>query len=307
MAAALDKLRKSAGRDLFLPLGFRLSLALEQVTWDEVIADPGLATFALRSGQRLLGADGLVNWFDTWLEAEGAGIAVTRDEFGDIIGADGTVDGPVDATAIVESEPVARVLEITRRLCAETGDQAAVLGCLTGGGTLLTRLLGRARAETLFGAFEAGSASKADRDLAEESARISVALADAYCTAGVSALVLAEAEPVTGTAHLKPFVPLFNLAGYYGVPVIMVSRAPMDAALADRIRAAGVTHVAAAGVADDRVRAVPRDLMADAPAAAAWLATQGGAPGSRLFLTDWDLPAEAKAEAVAALAKAIAG
>ncbi len=57
MAAALDKLRRGAGRPLFAPIFFRLAMAIEQLEWCEMAEDAALASFTLRSAQKLFDAD----------------------------------------------------------------------------------------------------------------------------------------------------------------------------------------------------------------------------------------------------------
>jgi hypothetical protein len=110
MAARLDTLLRRAGRDLFLPLTFRLAQRLEQVTAEEFAADPALAAFALRSAQKLFGADGTVNWFEPGFE-----------------GADSA-----DDSALLARPPVSVALDLARRLAADSGKDDAVLGFMTG-------------------------------------------------------------------------------------------------------------------------------------------------------------------------------
>lgn len=305
MAASLKRLQSRLGRDLFLPLGFRLSLALEQVTWAEVTEDPGLAAFAIRSGKELLAADGVINWFDTWFEAEGAGVAVVRGELGEV-GSAGRLTGSLpDAVSVVSSEPVGQVLEVTRRLASESADQSAVLGYLTGGASLLAHLFGDESAQALMSSIETGRPPKADAELMDAVGQISVKIADAYCSAGVSALLLAEEIPVRSAACLKPFEPLLNLAAYYNVPVILVARIGIDAVVADEIRRIGVSCVGSTEAPDGRVIGIPIDVLPDEIMMRGWLSRVSGSPGSRTFLTGWDLPATAGAETVTALSKAI--
>ena len=63
---------------IFAPFTLRLSMRLEQARWEEVTESSGEAVFLIRSGQRLFGLDAVCAWFDTWLEAEAAGVQIER-------------------------------------------------------------------------------------------------------------------------------------------------------------------------------------------------------------------------------------
>jgi hypothetical protein len=112
MAGRLGHVLNAAGRDLFVPLVFSLALRLEQITLQEFIDEPALATFALRSAQTLFGADGTINWFGAF-----------RDERGPAAG-----------------------VELARRLCAQTGDGELVLGYVDGAAFAGSQALVLARA-----------------------------------------------------------------------------------------------------------------------------------------------------------------
>lgn len=291
MAAKLDAYQSKARRDLFVPIAFTLAIRLEQATYAELADDPGFAAFTLRSTLKLFKSDGIVNWFDGWLEAEGAGATVARDELGRVAGAPAAPKSLPDAKDFVAAASVARVLDLTRRLCAETKDEALVLGTLTGPLSLAKRLAPK---------------GKTGADAVRAVAPLSLALAKEYCEAGVSALLIAEAEPVKSAEALKPLDALLNLASYYGTPAVLLCRAPVDAAARKDITALGVRLIAAPG-GGDKAHAVPGDALGDPAGAKDWVAAQAGTRGGRLFLTDWDIAPETAPEAVMAWRAAIAG
>ena len=137
MSARLDRLFAQKRRDLFLPLSFRLSAKLEQMDWEEITEDPVYTTFALRNGQKLFRADGVVNWFDAYLEAEAAGVEVERDEMGTVIRQISSLDSLPNSASVLQQGDIPSAVHVSRRLCEETRDEAAVLGYLTGLHTLL--------------------------------------------------------------------------------------------------------------------------------------------------------------------------
>ena len=308
MMVAFDKLQGRVGRDAYIPLSFRCSLKLEQVEWEEIVADPGLASFTLRAGQRLFKADGLVNWFDDWLEAETAGVMVERDPLGVVLGTPKPVAKIPDAATWVAARPVATVLDLTRRLGKEVGGQSTLLGYMTGGVTLLGRLYGRQQQKRLVASLNKGKPVAKDRALIEGALQLSIALANAYCEVGVGALLLVEHDVVDGVGCLQAFDALFNLAGYFGVPVVLLSRHSLDGESRRAARDVGVGYVIAPGEQEGGVLAVPVDLLAGSNGAlASWVNEQPGAKGQRVFISDWEIPPNVAPENLIALQKHIAG
>jgi uroporphyrinogen-III decarboxylase len=305
MAAGLDALRSRLSRDLFLPVAFRLALKLEQATWDEIAGDPGLASFSLRSVQRLFKSDGLVSWFDDWLEAEGAGAKVQRDDDGGVSGKPVLPTSLPDAKTFRAANPVKAVTDLTKRLCTETGNDAVVLGCLTGGATLLARLYGEARRDAILKELAAGKVPDATRKAVDAAAQLSVALANAYCEAGAGALVMAEHDRVADASYLRGFDAIFNVARYLNVPILMLCRHAPDAAFVEAAKKAGVTHVVSRSAKDDKVVAVPCGSASEIEKfVGGW---SKGAGGRRLVMTEWELPADAAPEQLIALQKKISG
>jgi len=196
MSLALDRLvaRKDGA---CVPIAFRIALKLDQVSWDEACEDVGLAVFALRNAQKMFKGDGLVNWFDTWLEAEACGAKVARGPLGEVANATPPASLP-DAATFAAAPAIARVVDIARRLVGETREGSTVIGYLTGPATLLKHL--------------------GTKD-AQRAAEYSLALVKLYGEAGVGALLFAEEEPPA-----RPFDTVANLAGYYNLPMLLAAR-----------------------------------------------------------------------------------
>jgi uroporphyrinogen-III decarboxylase len=283
---------------------FRLGLKLEQAAWEEVAGDPGLATFTLRSVQRLFKADAVVNWFDDWLEAEAAGARVARDGEGTVTAKPALPAAIPDGKALRAAEPASTVIDVTKRLCAEVGNDVAVLGYLTGGATLLARLYGDARRDAILTELRGGKVSESTRKAVDAAAQLGVALANAYCEAGASALVLAETDPVADASYLRGFDALFNVARYLNVPILMLCRQAPDNAFVAGATKAGVAHVISRAAKDDKVAAVPCGSAAElAGCVGAW--SKGAA--KRLVMTEWDVSADTAPDQLIALQKKIAG
>lgn len=303
MAAKIDALHQSLRRDLFAPIAFTLGLKLEQTSWDEIAEDPSFAAFVVQSTRRLFKSDAVFTWFDGWLEAEAAGMAPKRDAQGRVATAPKPPANLPDAAAFAKSAPIARVLDLTKRLCEETRSEAAVIGYLTGPTTLTTRLAGGAATG------RKGSAKPAalDPEAVRRVAALSIALARQYGELGVSALVLAEEVPVAGAEAIRPYDALVNAAEYYGIPTYLLCRHAIDAVERDGLSKLGFRAVAAPSGSDPKLQVIDDGALRDPSGASAWLAARPGARGSRLFMTGWDIEPDVSPEAVMGWQKAIAG
>ena len=197
-------------RTVFAPFTLRLSMRLEQVHWEDIAGSVGEGIFLLRSAQRLFGLDGYCAWFDTWLEAEAAGVSIQRDEFGRATGNPVTPLALPTVDSLLASVAISRTLEIVRRLTQEQGT-SLTFAPITAPATFLAHL---------------GNAAGATSEYAQS---ISVALATAYCEAGADALVLLQEEDSPDAADIASQGALFNLAGYYARPVIAVFRHSLSA------------------------------------------------------------------------------
>ena len=289
MAARLQAVLRRARHDLFVPLAFSLSRRIEQVAWGDLADDPGLGAFALKSAQKVFLADGVINWADSWLEAESVGLACKRDAEGRVAMAPAPLEAAPDTRAILQSHPVQCAIDIATSLCQQAGDQGLVFGYLTGPATVRRRLFGPVPRDA--------------RTATDAGGNIAMALARAYCEAGVSALLLAEEEPVADVAVIEALNPMFNLADYYGAAVIYVSRQPLPAAAAAALTGLGA-RIAGAQDAEHEIIALPIGEASVEECAAKWRSrTVGGKP--RLVVSSWDIPADAAPEDVIALAKTI--
>ncbi len=221
-------------RILFAPLIWRLALKIEQVSWNEIAHSASEAVYVLNSAQRLFKHDVHCASFDTWLEAQAAGLQVERDALGRVTNRPLPLQDWPSVEAVLAADPIARTVEIVHRLAAD-GGAAIPIATLTAGATLLAR----------FGA-----------DRIDYVRQIMLGLARAYCEAGAGALVLLEEESGGDFGELPEFAALFNLAKYYATPVFLLSRR----AVSPR----GIAAAAAAGAllltpdaAEDGIHALP--------------------------------------------------
>lgn len=294
MSVPLDRLQQRLRRDLYIPVAFRVAFAWAGLPWDKAVSDPVAAADALRRFQRHVQADGVLPWFDGWLEAEAAGARADRDEQGRVVGTPAPPRRLPSAAGLAETPRIRAVLEITRILCAETREQSTVLGCVTGVRTLVARLIGHRPAP--------------GATVEPEATEIAVALARAFCEAGVGALVMVADLPMAETADARNFMPITAVAREFAVPTVLMSRHPLSTALEAALHRAGVDHISAPG-GRDPVCAIPGAMLRGAPEAAdGWFTLQRGAkPGPRLFLSEWEVPPDARIPTLVALRHKVTG
>jgi hypothetical protein len=163
--------------------------------------------------------------------------------------ADGTINWFDDA---LDEGKTAIAVELARRLCAQTRDHELVLGFIPG----------PARGAAL-----------------QESAKAALELGRAYGEAGVSAVLVAEDAAIADAgSYADALAPLCNLADYYQMPVVWLSRDDVADELAGRLRK---LHAQVAGPAQGGT------TIAFSIGAGALPAYEPGR--GRLVISDWDI------------------
>jgi hypothetical protein len=237
--AKLDRDAAST-RCLFAPLVFRLALKLEQVPWSEFASSASEAIYVLRAAQRLFKLDAVCTSFDTWLEAEAAGLAVERDDLG-YCNAHPEPVSPRAIEDVLASQPLARAIEILRRTQLEAGEAGLALATLSTGATMIDHFFGEAASSRILSSLTAGTLEKEDADRLDYVRQLNLAIARAYLEAGAAALLLLQEVGSPDVVELDHFVSVFNLAAYYGTPLVLLARHPISAAGQERLARLGIT------------------------------------------------------------------
>jgi hypothetical protein len=206
----MTRLEPRADRTVFAPLIWRLAMKIEQIPWSELAASPTDAVYVLRSAQRLFLQDVHCVWFDTWLEAEAAGMRIERDALGIPLGTPEPIADWPSVESILSAEPIARAVEILRRLALDPSSGIVPVATMTAGATLHRR----------FG----GAAACPAKDRLDYIREILLGLTRRYCEAGAGALLLLDEQPGDDPIELTEYSALFNLAEYFATPVFVLSR-----------------------------------------------------------------------------------
>jgi hypothetical protein len=196
---------------LFAPLIWRLAMKTEQVPWSDMAASATEAVYVLRSAQRLFKQDIHCVSFDTWMEAEAAGIKIKRDNLGMPVGRPAPIANLRPVEDVLSAQPITRTVEILRRLALEPGPGIVPVATMTAAATLHNRI-GR----------DTTSLSAAG-DRLDYIRQIMLGLTRLYCEAGAGALLFLEEEASDDFAELTEFTALFNLAEYFATPVFLLS------------------------------------------------------------------------------------
>jgi hypothetical protein len=251
----MAKLGPQSDRILFAPLIWRLAMKIEQVPWSEMSSSATEAVFVLRSAQRLFKQDIHCVSFDTWLEAEAAGMKIERDDLGMPVGRTMPVAKLPSVENVLLGEPIVRTVETLRRLALEADSGIVPIATMTAGPTLQRRF---------------GDALPVSADGIDYVRQILLGLTRLYCEAGAGALLLLDEEPADDAAALSEYAALFNLAEYFATPVFLISRAPLGPEELSAANAARVRYLGPDEASDDII-ALP-DRGSDVAADGGWIA-----------------------------------
>jgi hypothetical protein len=249
MSIPLNRLQARLERDLYLPLGFRAALQAAQISWQSAVSDAEAVAAALRRMQRLIQADGVIAWFDSWFEAEVVGARVERDAQGRAIGTPLAPQRLPHSARFLEATAVRHVLDIARRLCEATREQSTVIAAVSGVRTLAAHMVGPRAPDSAYAAAQ------------EAAADIIGALARSYGESGVGAIAVIEDTAMADPIDARSFVPVADVARKLDVPAILLSRHPMPHRSRPRsARSASPTSRRPAGA--DRCARSPRPCCA---------------------------------------------
>jgi hypothetical protein len=214
----------NTGRTAFVPFVYGLAAKISQFTLQEIVSDATYYSHSLEEAYKLLKYDGIVNNFDTTLEAE---------TFGCEVAWSGDYEAPriADCSQLelreVNPEENSRIqilMEATKRVVMSQGKETAVVGTFVGPCSLVKTLTGDKDLDIDNVTALAGSLmTKLTRSLCE--LRVdAVFFREDLLGAGYRDELLSRSQLYTGV-----YTTLFNLIKYYNsYPVLIVKESELD-------------------------------------------------------------------------------
>jgi len=214
----------NADRPVFVPFVYGLAAKIGQIPLRETVSDAAYFTHSLEEAYKLLKYDGIVNNFDSTLEAEAFGCELEWP--GDYVAPRTTGCGQLELREVnpEESSRIPILLETTKRIVMSQGKEIAVIGVLTGPCSLVKTITGEGNHDIENVISLAGS--------------LLTKLTKSLCELRIDAVffredILGAEYPGELLSHNKPYAAvyatLFNLIKYYnGYPVLIVKEIALD-------------------------------------------------------------------------------
>ncbi len=206
-------------RPVFVPFVYGLTAKLAQMPLEEMTSDASYYTHSLEDAGELFSYDGIINNFDTTIEAGLCGCELEwPDDYASPRVTGGSQLEP-DKVNPEESSRIQVLLETTKRIAMSKGKDVAVIGILTGPCTLVKTLTGDSNNEIESVIPQVGS--------------LLTKLVKSVCETRVDAVFFREdlldnSYRDALLAHRKPYTDvygtLFNLIKYYNCPPALIMK-----------------------------------------------------------------------------------
>ena len=218
----------NAGRPAFVPFVYGLAAKIGQIPLREMVSDASYFSHSLEEAYQLLKYDGIVNNFDSTLEAEAFGCELEWP--GDYLAPRIAGCGQLEWREVnpEESSRIPVLLETTKRIAMSPGKEIAVIGVLTGPCSLVKTITGDGITEKNLDI----------EDVISLAGSLLTKLTRSLCELRIDAIFFREdllgAEyPGELLSRNKPYAAvyttLFNLIKYYNCyPVIIVKEIELD-------------------------------------------------------------------------------
>ena len=216
---------RNANRPVFIPLVYRLAAKIAQIPLMEMVHDPTYFANSLEAACKLFKYDGIINTFDSIIEAEACGFEL---QWGEDYGLP-TVTKTSSISKqlqddITSSERVSISLEVTKRLGISVGKEIALIGVITGPLSLTESLVGR-----IDDSLDSQGQTSEVQEAIPLLGNLLTKLTRRLCESKVDAVFIRE-EPV-GASFLKKatlfpeaYTTLFNIIRYYNSYPVLILR-----------------------------------------------------------------------------------
>jgi hypothetical protein len=211
----------NAGRPVFVPIVYRLAARIEQTPLLDMVSDPTSYANILESAWRLLKQDAIITNFNPSLEAEIFGCQVDWQGDYELPAAFGWTACELSAAGLDGSGRLPVLLEATKRLIQTRGREVAIVGVMTGPGSLAMNIAEHAEPDKEYPfeeivALAGGQLIKYARHLGEVKVDAVIIredlLAEKYC----------EEFLVHEKAYTAVYATLFNLTRFYNLAGLLM-------------------------------------------------------------------------------------
>jgi hypothetical protein len=211
----------NADRPVFVPFVYGLAAKISQLPLQEMVSDATYFTHSLEEAYKLLQYDGIVNNFDSTLEAETFGCELEWPSDYSTPRTVGCRQLELREVNPEESSRIPILLETTKRVVISQGKEAAVIAVLTGPCSLVKTIAG----------------DQATEEVISLVGKLLTKLTKSLCELKIDAVFFREdllgteypAELLSRKAYAAVYATLFNLIKYYNCyPVLTVKDVNFD-------------------------------------------------------------------------------
>jgi hypothetical protein len=215
----------NADRPVFVPFVYGLAAKISQLPLEEMVSDATYFTHSLEEAYKLLQYDGIVNNFDSTLEAETFGCELEWPSDYSAPRTAGCRQLELREVNPEESSRIPILLETTKRVVMSQGKEAAVIGVLTGPCSLVKTITSDGEGENI-------------EEVISLAGKLLTKLTKSLCELKIDAVFFREdllgkeypAELLSrNKAYAAVYATLFNLIKYYNCyPVLIVKDIKFD-------------------------------------------------------------------------------
>jgi hypothetical protein len=211
----------NTGCPIFVPIVYRLAARIEQTPLRDMVSDPTSYANILESAWKLLRQDAIITDFDANLEAEIFGCQVAWQDGYDLPAVSGWTACELSGASLENSGRLPVLLEATKRLIQTRGREVAIVGVMTGPGSLARNIAENAELDKEYPfeeivALAGGQLAKYVSDLGEVKVDAIIIREDLLGEKYYEEL-LAHEKAYTGV-----YATIFNLARFYNLAGLLM-------------------------------------------------------------------------------------
>lgn len=225
--------REELPRPPFIPWVCTFAAKLWQIPVKQMLTDPTKSANLLQNTQKLLGYDGIVNIFDSSVEAEACGCRIEwkDNKLPEVVShplEEGKNIEDLDISEIEKRGRIPVVMEATKRLSLVMGKEVGMIGAVTGPLTLARHLKG----SSFLGDLE-NNLQEAEK-VVDFTGKIALGISKIYCELRMDAIVVIEEmlhsmDASCFDGYKEVLGSMWNVIRYYKAhPIVLIRRCSED-------------------------------------------------------------------------------